>query len=162
MRRVALALLPLAAPAAAAPIAVTKVATPVSDGVNTLNPRVLPGGVVEYVLTATNPLLNPERIGNVQLCDVLPDAIVLATADLGGAGAGPVQFTQGLIGSGLAYSYVGLDSPADGLTFFDAAGASVVPTAGSDARIRRICVTLTGTRMTGGGSFQLRYRAAVR
>jgi len=157
-----LALASLAAPAAAAGIAITKAAAPVLDGVGLLNPRVLPGAVVEYTLVATNPLLNPDRIGNVTVCDVLPDTVTLLTADLS-AGSGPVAFAQGLIGSGLAYGYVSLASGADGLALYDKDGALIaVPTASADARVRKLCVTLTGTRMTAGGSFQLRYRAAVR
>ena len=152
----------VAAPAAAAGITITKSAAPVSDGYSTLGPKALPGATIEYTLVATNPVGNLSTITAVGVCDVLPAQVTLLTADLTTNG-GPVAFSQGLTGSGLSYSYVSLASAADGLTFFDSTGAAIAtPTAGSDARVRKICVALTGTQMIVAGSFRLRYRGVVR
>jgi uncharacterized repeat protein (TIGR01451 family) len=162
MKRWLLALVALSTPAAAAPISVAKSATVIADLLGALNPRIMPGSTIEYTLTVQNPLLNPETIRNVAICDDLPESMIMLTADLS-SGSGPVAFSQGLlVGSGLTYSYGGLTATGDGLTFFDAAGAAVTPRAGSDPRIRRVCITPSTGRMTGGGSFILRYRAQVR
>lgn len=164
MRRLALSIMLVSAavPAAAAGISIAKSAAVVSDGVNLLNPRILPGGTIEYTLVATNPALNPSTITNVTVCDDVPATMTLLTADLN-AGAGPVAFAQGLLASGLSYSYVSLASASDGLALYDSTGAVIAtPTAGSDTRVRKLCVTLTGTRMLAGGSVQIRYRASVR
>ena len=129
MKRWLLALVALATPAAAAPISVAKSVTVITDLLGSLNPRFLPGSTVEYLLTVQNPLLNPETIRNVAICDDLPETMTMLTADLS-SGSGPVSFAQGLlVGSGLTYSYGGLAAGNDGLAFFDASGAAITPAA---------------------------------
>lgn len=151
----------------AAPITVTRSMTVVSDGVNLLNPRILPGTIIEYTLLVENPLLNPVAITNVKICDPVPATMALRVDDYGAAGSGPVEFTNGgllgLLGSGLSYSYAGLGAAGDGLSFAGASGAyTPTSTGGFDGAVREVCVTLTGTRMNSGSAFRLRYRVRVK
>ena len=67
-----------------------------SDGVNTLNPKALPGAVVQYCLTVANAtLLTPAT--NVVLADVVPDntTYVPGSLSVGGIGVGGVCLLNG-------------------------------------------------------------------
>ena len=50
MRAACLIVLGLVGPAAAAPLTVVKASSTVSDGVNTANPKAIPGAMVDYTL----------------------------------------------------------------------------------------------------------------
>lgn len=160
----------IAGPAAAASMAVTKSSALVSDPVNTINPRAIPGAVVDYALLVTNPVgnaLTPVRA--VVITDPIPATLKLRIADYA-AGTGPVQFTDGgllglgLLNGGLTYSYGGLSSTTDGLEFSDGMSWAYTPQddgTGYDPKVRGVRVTMGGTQ-TAGGSFRLRYRVQVR
>lgn len=164
------ALVPVAAAHAAA-LTLTKSSTVVSDQLNLLIPRALPGSVVDYSILVTNPLANlltPVR-GEV-IADAVPDKMVLRVVDYGAAGSGPVEFADGnllnlgLTGSGLALKFTNLSSTTDGVEFFDGASWSYAPTPdanGYDVRVRAIRVTLTGTHVAGG-SYRLRFRTRIK
>ena len=132
-RRIALVGAALAWPAAtaAAPLTVAKTGVVVADGVSALNPRALPGALVDYHLLVANPLGNTlATVAGVTVIDVLPATVKLRVVDLVAGGAGPVEFTDGnllglgLLGSGLGYSYAALGSAADGIDFSDNGGAT--------------------------------------
>ncbi len=170
--RVALPLIAalLPAPAAAAPVTVTKTVTMISDPLGNLVPRSLPGSVADYRLRVDNPLANlllPVR--NIVLLDTLPANVDLRVADLN-AGKGPVEFIEGsllgtgLLASGVTYSYVALTAPGDGLEFFDGTSWNYQPVAdadGYDRRVRAVRVTL-GASFATLGAFQLRFRVRIR
>lgn len=78
-------------------LSVTKTATVLSDGVNTLNPKALPGAIVQYCLTVTNPVgLTPAA--NVNLTDVIPASTtyVPGSITIGGIGAAGVCLVSGV------------------------------------------------------------------
>ena len=169
----ALAGLLLAWPATlgAASLVVTKTATVVADGVNAANPKALPGALVDYALTVTNPAGNAlATVAGVTVVDPLPAAVKLRVIGLDG-NAGPIEFADGnllglgLLGSGLALSFVSLASTADGVDFstdgIDWTYVPVPDAAGFDARVRAIRVRLAGSQTAASG-FRLRYRVAVR
>ena len=171
MRRLVLLLL-LAAPAplAAAALTVTKATSVVADGVSTLNPKALPGASVDTSLTVASPLANGVTpIAGVTVTDLVPVTVKLRVADLGAAGSGPIEFTDGgllgLLGSGLTFSYIALASTADGVDFSsDGVTWTYVPVAdasGCDAKVRAIRVRLSGDEAAGSG-FRLRYRVVIR
>jgi uncharacterized repeat protein (TIGR01451 family) len=173
MRRVA-ALLAIAAlfagaPAAATDLTITKTATVVSDPVNTINPKAIPGAVVDYRIVLTNPIGNTGKtVKAIVFEDPLPANVILRVSDLGTTGSGPVEFTDGgilgLLGSGLTLSYTSLSSTTDGLEFYDGTSWSYVPVPdadGYDANVRAIRVKPL-TTFTVLGSFQLRFRVKVR
>jgi hypothetical protein len=155
-----LALVALAAPAAAADLSVTKAASVVADGTGAARPRALPGATVDYQLSITNPLANAGRtVRNIQIVDTVDPATALSVADLGAAGSGPVELTDGvalgLVGSGL--SLAGVDYSKDGTTW----GYQPQSVGGVDPQVRAIRVRLSGTA-TAGGSLRLRYRTVMR
>jgi hypothetical protein len=163
------ALTAVVAPAAAgaAALAITKTATVISDGVNLLNPKMLPGAVVDYALTVDNPnsVINP--VGAVVITDELPTGVVLRV-DGYGAGTSPIEFADGnllgtgLLGSGLSLTYRGLGDTTDGVQFYDGTTWNYTPvsTGGYDARVRAIRVTLSGTQVSGS-RFRLRFRVKL-
>ncbi len=74
----------------------TKTSAVVSDGVNTLNPKAIPGAVVQYCLTMTNTTLLTAA-ANVALTDIIPvgTTYVPGTITVGGIGAGGVCLIGG-------------------------------------------------------------------
>lgn len=174
MRRVA-AMLALAiplAPAAAAPLLVTKSNAVVADQVNALNPKAIPNATVDYAIRVDNPntILSAQAIAAVFIQDTIPANVVLRIADYGAGGSGPVEFIDGnllglgLLGSGLNYGFTNLASTTDGLEFFDGVSWTYTPAPdgqGYDARVRAIRVKLTGTQ-TASSAFRLRFRVRVK
>lgn len=78
-------------------LSVVKSSRVVSDGVNLLNPKALPGAVIEYCLTVANrTLLTPAT--NVTLTDVIPanTTYVPGSLQVGGIGAAGVCLLNGV------------------------------------------------------------------
>ena len=77
-------------------LSVTKTAAVISDGVNTINPKALPGAIVQYCLTVTNSTLLTPASG-VNLTDVIPanTTYVPGSITVGGIGAGGVCLVNG-------------------------------------------------------------------
>ena len=163
-----IALAMLAAPAAAAPLTLVKASSVVADGVN---PKAIPGALVDYTVVVTNPAANSlSAVGGVTVTDTLPVNVKLRVADLGASGSGPVEFADGnllglgLLNSGLSYGFVSLASASDSIDFStDGVTWSYVPVvdaSGCDARVRAIRIRLAGNQVAGSG-FRLRFRVAV-
>ena len=90
--------------------------------------------------------------------------------NIGGAGSGPVAFTQGTPSSGLTYTFTSLASLVDSLEFSNDGGTTwtYVPTAGgngTDPAVTHLRVRPTGAfaAQTGptGPSFTIRFRVRV-
>jgi hypothetical protein len=168
-RHLALAGLAITAPAMADPLTITKTATVVSDTLGNLIPRSMPGSVVDYRVTFTNPLANLGKpVRNMQMDDTLPDNVVLRVTDIATAGKGPIEFTDGgLLGLGassLTCTFVSLSSTSDCIDFYDGTSWNYTPVPdanGYDANVRAIRVRPITTFATSG-SFQLRYRVKIR
>lgn len=155
-------------PAAGANLTVVKSTTIVTDQVNGLNPKALPGATIDYSLMVTNPIGNiGVPVTSVVITEQIPADVVLRVDNINGTSGGPVEFKDGailgLLASGLTYTYTSLNSPTDKLEFSDGNSWNYQPTSsgGYDANVRAIRVTLTGTHNTTG-SFQLRYRVQVK
>ena len=81
-------------------LSVQKSSIVLSDGVNTINPKALPGAVVQYCLTVANATpLTPAS--NVTLTDVVPPntSYVPGSLTVGGLGTGGVCLTNGFVQS---------------------------------------------------------------
>jgi uncharacterized repeat protein (TIGR01451 family) len=163
-----LLLLPVAA-AGAADLTITKTSTIVSDDLGLLNPRALPGAVVDYAITVRNPNGLTTTVGSEVIADTLPAGVSLRVADLGLPGSGPVEFADGnllglgLLGTGLSLRWTALGSATDGVEFWNGSRWDYVPVpdaAGYDPRVRAIRVTLTGGHATGT-SYRLRFRTRI-
>lgn len=77
-------------------LTVVKSSLVISDGVNTINPKALPGAVVQYCLTVNNATLLTAATG-VSLTDVIPanTTYVPGSITVGGVGAGGVCLVGG-------------------------------------------------------------------
>jgi uncharacterized repeat protein (TIGR01451 family) len=85
-----------------APPTVTKLSTLISDPVNgTINPKRIPGAIVEYTVVVTNPGV-AMTTNTVVITDVLSPSTALCVSALCG-GAPPVSATDGTPTSGLAF-----------------------------------------------------------
>lgn len=172
MRRLAfaLALIATAQPALAANLTVTKTATMVSDPLNNLIPRAIPGAIVDYRILFTNPLGNLGLpVKNIQADDVLPANVSLKVTDLV-TGKGPIEFIDGSLlglglgGSGLTCPFTSLSSTTDCFDFWDGNSWSYTPVPdadGYDANVRGIRIK-PGTTFSTSGSFQIRFRVRIR
>lgn len=160
----------LAATAAgAADLTITKSSTLVSDDLSLLNPRALPGAVVDYAITVRNPNPITTVVGTEVIADTIPPNVSLRVADYGLPGSGPVEFADGnllglgLLGTGLSMRWTALNSTTDGIEFSNGTGWTYVPVpdaAGYDPRVRAIRITLTGAHTTGT-SYRLRFRTRI-
>ena len=166
--RTLLLIAPLALLVAASPLTVVKTSAVVSDPQNELLPKRVPGSVIDYTTTITNPNGALTTVAGVTFSDAVPANTILSVADLGLLpGSGPVVFTDGLTPpSLLTYSYTSLGSTADRLDFSSDNGATwtytpVADADGYDSRVTNIRVRLSGNQVAGS-SFSIRFRVKVR
>jgi hypothetical protein len=171
---IAAMLLPMLA-AAGVPLTIVKSSVVADDKVNTLNPKALPGALVDYSILVTNPgsILgggnNGLPVTGEQFTDPVPANMCLVVTNYPGASA-PVELADGaaaavgvLIASGLTLPYISLSSLTDGIEFYDGTTWNYVPVPdanGCDARVKQIRMKMTGTHTTGG-TFRLRFRTRV-
>jgi len=116
-------------------ITLAKSWTTASDPVHgALNPKAIPGASVLCTITGSNEGPGTADSNSVVVIDAIPAETSLFVGDLGGAGSGPVLFTDGAVSSGLSYTYGGLSDPADDVDFSDDGGATFayVPSPGAD------------------------------
>jgi trimeric autotransporter adhesin len=116
---------------------------------NTTNPKRIPGGFVTYSVVTTNGGAGTVDNNTTVLVDPIPANTALFVNDVGGAGSGPVAFTNGSPSSGLSYTFTSLASPTDDLSFSNDGGATFtytpVPDAnGVDANVTHIRINPKG------------------
>jgi uncharacterized repeat protein (TIGR01451 family) len=147
------------------PLTLVKSSKVVSDPVNgTINPKAIPGAVIEYEIIVANPAPNPIDAGSVVLTDPIPRHLDMIVADLG-AGTGPIIFLDGPA-SGAPSSGMTLSYPAD-VAFSSDGGTSwdYAPTAtgddGIDPAVNAIRITPQGTFNADDAEFRIRFRARV-
>ena len=139
-----------------AKLTISKALTIVSDPVNgTTNPKLIPGAIVDYVITITNTGTGPVDLSTVVINDPIPAN--LATFVQGSA---PVTFSDGTPATGLTYSYVAAS------TWTRTGGFPLAPdAAGFDSAITNLRVAPTGTMpgatVAGQPNFTVKFRARV-
>jgi uncharacterized repeat protein (TIGR01451 family) len=143
---------------ATANLVVTKTSTVISDPVNgTVNPKLIPGAVVEYAISVTNAGNRSVTASSIFIADALP-------ADFTYDGSTTVTFTNGTTPSGLnafnAATMVSFSSqPGGGAPF------TYTPSAGYDANVRGVRIAPTGTMAAASAttqpSFTVRFRGRV-
>ena len=153
-------------------LVIVKSVVTISDPVNGVtNPKAIPGSLKEYTIVVTNQGGGVTDNDTTQITDPIPAQAELVVSDLGGAGSGPVIFTQGSPTSGLTYTYTSLASGADSLDFSNDGGATwtYVPTpsgSGTDSAVNAIRIRPTGSFAGKSGptapSFTVRFRVQVR
>lgn len=138
----------------------------ISDPVNNLtNPKMIPGGISEFLLGVTNPALYTVDSNTVMVVDATPANTQLVVADIGSAGSGPAAFVQGAPSSTLAYTFTSLSSASDDIDFSSDGGTTwtyspVADANGADGTVSNIRLRPKGT-MASGSSFQFRLRYRV-
>jgi hypothetical protein len=142
-----------------AALVTTKTSEVISDPVNgTVNPKLIPGAIVEYAITVRNVGAGRPDSGSITILDIMPLGMAFATET-------PVTFTNGTPTSGLntfnASTMVRFSSAPAG-----AAPYTYTPTGAFDPDVRGIRI-IPGGRMnaaTSGTSqpnFTIRFRARV-
>jgi uncharacterized repeat protein (TIGR01451 family) len=152
-------------------ILVTKLVETVEDPVNgTLNPKAIPGSIVEYTITVANQGAGTVDNDATVIIDAIAADLCFRVVDAGGAGPGPVDFRDGSPASGLNYTFTSLGSTTDDIDFSDNGGVTFgyAPSddgSGCDPDVTHIRVNPKGVLAadTGGGSpgFELVFFATV-
>lgn len=144
-------------------LAVTKTSTPYSDPVNgTSSPKMIPGAVAEYTISATSPSAYTVTNNTIVVIDPTPANMELIVSNIGGAGTGPAAFTAG--STGLTYTFTSLGSTTDRVDFSNNNGASwtytpVANANGADPNVTHIRLRPQGTMAASSTfSFRARYR----
>ncbi len=142
-----------------------------ADSINTNNFKAIPGALVKATASVSNNGTGSPDANTTILSLPIPANMKLYVGDIGAAGGGPVQFTQGTTPSGLTYNYTTLGSLTDSLDFSSDSGTTwtYAPTADaqqSDAAITNIRVRPSGTFSTGSSpnfpSFNVTYGLIVK
>lgn len=139
-----------------ATLTISKSVTVLSDPINgTNNPKMIPGAIVDYVITITNAGTGPVDLSTVVINDPVP-----ANLSTFVQGAAPVTFTDGTPSSNLSYSYVAAS------TFTRTGGFPLAPdAAGYDSAITNVRFAPTGimpaATVAGQPNFTVRFRARV-
>lgn len=147
------------------PLTVVKLVLVQSDPVNgTVNPKAIPGAIVEYQVIVTNPG-DAVDSDSVVISDSVPAETEFRVADINGegSGSGPVRFIDSVATpSGLAYSY-----PAD-VAFSRNNGGTwdYVPSDldgdGIDPDITDIRINPKGTFNGGNAQFTVSFRVRIK
>lgn len=136
-----------------------------------VNPKMIPGATILRSVVISNTSGGRPDSGSVVVVEPIPARASLYVRDYGGAGSGPVSFTQGSPSSALTYSYASLASSTDDLSFSNNNGVSfgytpVPDSSGYDAAVTHVRVnpkgTFAGAAGSGSPSFTLRYRVTVK
>lgn len=148
-------------------ISMTNSSVVVSDPFNgSTNPKRIPGAVLTRSIVVSNSNSGFTDSSTVVLVMTIPTATSLYVGNLGGAGSGPVLFTDGATASGLTYSYTSLASTTDNVAFSNNGGVSYtytpVPNAnGYDSAVTHVRVSPGGALAAAGAgnpsaTFQIR------
>ena len=150
--------------ACGAQIGVSKTVELVSDPINGgTDPAAIPGAVKRYTVQTTNSGSTEADDGSLVLTDAVPAGlkIVVGPAD-------SFTFEDGVIASGMSFTYGGVGSATDDVAFsIDGVNFNYTPTAdgdGADSLITHIRFTPGGAFSSsnlGDPSFRLLYRAVV-
>lgn len=148
----------------APPITVSKAAFPIYDPVNiTTNPKFLPGGALQYLVTISNP--GPAITTNtLVIVDPLPATLRMFVGNINGTGR-PVVFSDGSTSSTLTFTYTSLSSTTDDVDFSNNGGVSwtytPVPDGQSyDAAVTHVRIKPKGS-MAAGSSAQFLFQVAL-
>lgn len=144
-------------------LGLTKSGVPFSDPINgTINPKYIPGGIVEYSLTATTPSSYAVTSNSIAISDATPANLDFVVTDIAAAGSGPAAFIAGT--SGMSYSFTSLGSTTDNIDFSNNGGTTwtYVPSAnanGVDPAITTVRVRPQGAMAASSAAIvRLRYR----
>jgi hypothetical protein len=149
-----------------APLTIVKSAQAFSDPINnTTNPKRIPGSFTNYTIGVQNAGSTGMDNNSIVITDPVPANTDLFVGDLGAGGSGPVAFTNGTPASGLSYTYSGLASLLDDVSFSNDGGTTYtyipVPNVnGIDSAVTHVRISPKGT-FNAGTNFSLVLRVRV-
>ena len=138
-----------------ATLKVTKTVVVMSDPINgSTNPKMIPGAIVDYVISIINAGTGPVDASTVVINDPIPAALSAFV------GTNAVTFADGSPASGLSFAYPG------NVTWTRTGGLPLAPDgAGHDSAVTNVRIAPTGTMAaaTAGGqpTFSVTFRARV-
>jgi uncharacterized repeat protein (TIGR01451 family) len=149
------------------PLQLTKTSVVISDPVNNaVNPKAIPGAIIEYTLTVTNPSASTYSVDSstISLVDRTPPELEFALATVT-PGTGPASFST--TNAATTYTFTSLANTADGFDFaYDTTGtvwtnspSAAAIASGYDPLVTFIRLRMGGTMPAGASySFRIRYR----
>lgn len=149
-------------------ISISKSSTVVSDPINAVNPKAIPGAIVEYVINVDNSGFGYADNNSI----ILTDPLDVNTRFFFGSPVDPAQFTNGVTPSGLSYNFIGLSSTTDDIAFSNNGGSTFITPSvdgsGFDTTVPPINFirinpkgSLRGTDGVNNPSFNMRFRLRV-
>lgn len=136
-------------------IALAKDSVPFSDPVNgTTNPKMIPGADVDYTITVTNSGGSPVDLDTSVISDLLPADVTFFNGDIDSSTAGVQNFVFTPNSSGLTLG-------SGNITYFNAANASITPSAAYDTNVRTVRWSPQGT-MAANSSATIRFRTQIK
>ncbi|MGH8177563.1 MAG: hypothetical protein ACREV5_15000 [Steroidobacter sp.] len=155
----------IAAPA----LQVLKTSQVLSDPINAVNPKSIPGAVQLYTVRTTNQGDGAVDSDSLIITDAIPANTAMYVLDVDGVGSGPVAFIDGAPTTTLTYTFTALNNSTDDLEFSSNGGASwnYAPTPdadGYDAAVTHIRVRPQGSMAASSGGdpwFEIRFRVRV-
>ncbi len=148
-------------------INLVKNVTTISDPINlTVDPKSIPGSVVQYGIAATNTGAGTVDSDSIIIADPIPTNVSLRVSDFDVGTSGPVRFTDGSTSSGLTYTFISLASTTDDVEFSDNGGSTytyipVPDGAGLDAGVTHIRIRPKGSFQGSGASFTVELKCGV-
>lgn len=142
----------------------------ISDPVNdTVNPKAIPGAVVEYTLLITNTGYDYSDSNQFALTDTLPADTSLFVSNIPGGSGGPVSFIDGATSSGTSWVYSGLSDSSDSIDFStDGSDFGYAPTEdgdGVDSSVTHIRLKPQGVFVANPSSYptaEYKYRVLIK
>lgn len=132
-------------------LSLLKLVSVVSDPFNgATNPKSIPGAISAYSIRVTNSGPGTVDSNTLVMTDPIPANTSLYVGNIGGAGTGPVVFTNGSPTSGLSWTYTSLASTTDNLDFSNNNGSTWTYTPVPDAN--GFDAAVTNVRMRPQGS----------
>ena len=152
-------------------IIILKTVQTFSDPVNNItNPKSIPGASMIYTIQISNQGHGAADSNTVIAYDQIPINSSLFVGDIDTAGSGPIFFEDGLISSGLNFTFGGLNSLTDDIGFSNNGGTSFdyIPSPdgfGCDNNITNIMINplgiFNGSSDGNYPSFQIKFRIRV-
>ncbi len=103
-------------------LVVSKSSLVLSDPVNTINPKVISGAIIEYSIAVEN-----KGLGTIDIdTTVITFPVASGTNFYFGAPLKPATFVDGAVSSGLSYSFIDLSSITDDIDFSNDGGNSYI------------------------------------
>lgn len=133
-----------------------KTVSVISDPKNgATNPFAIPGAVMEYLISFTNPGPGAIDAGTIVITDAIPANVNFVNSNIGGPGSGAIAFVDSSPASGLSLTAGGIAySNNNGSTY------AYTPAAGVDAAVTNLRVTMSGS-MAAGRTASIRFRVVV-